>query len=265
MVRASAEMTFDRVERERETYEPASNDSGVLASRQENREVYSGLSGGAVGGVPGVSANTGAGVGGRLKPGAPGGDQYERSEVQSQYLVTRQREKTTQPPGQVKRVSLSVFIDEKAELGKVDDLRGAVSAAAGLDSTRGDSVVITRIPFTPPAAEEKGGQMYAIRDFYFRVGRDFAAIVLAALFLHFVGGALKRSRNSEPMVPVLTRAAVASASAAQPVAVGAAPAPRFEGQIDPDRAAAVLRTWLSSDEQGGDNGRTTEARPPSGA
>jgi flagellar M-ring protein FliF len=269
MVRASAEMSFDRVERERETYEPASSDTGVLASRQENRETYSGLSQAPAAGVPGVSANTGtaATVGSRLKPSTrpagklavPGADQYDHSEVQSQYLVSRQRETTTQPPGQIKKVSLSVFIDEKADLGKVDDLRGAVSAAAGLDSNRGDSIVITRIPFTPPAPEEKGGQMYAIRDFYFRVGRDFAAIVLAALFLHFVGGALRRSRGSDPMLPAPTPAPVATG----PTAAAPAPAPQFDAQIDPDRAAAVLRTWLSADEQAGDNGRTTEAGPPS--
>lgn len=253
VVRVSADLSFDQVERERETYEPAKDGNGVLESRKETRENYRGLAEARALGLPGVSSNTGASATPATVKGRPGSDEYEHSEVSAQYLVSRERERRVQPPGEVKQVSLSVFIDQEADLGEVGDLTSAVSAAAGLDPTRGDAVVITRIPFQPAAKEEKGSKAYAVRDFYFSVGRDFAAIILAALFLRFIAGLLRRE-------PGPIESGVAQGPTA---AYAASPPPRermaSEVQIDPDKAAAVLRTWLSSDESLGDNGGVTGA------
>ncbi|HUU54593.1 MAG TPA: flagellar basal-body MS-ring/collar protein FliF [Armatimonadota bacterium] len=262
VVRASAELIFESVEQERETYEPVEGGSGVLESRRDFRETYRGLGEGAAIGVPGVSSNTGASASKVAVKQGQGADEYEQSEVTAQYLVSRQRERRVQPPGQVKQLSLSVFIDEGVELGEGEDLSGAVSAAAGLDPTRGDAVVITRMPFQPPAPEEKGSKAYAIRDFYFRAGRDFAAIVIAALFLHFAFGLLRRQKGVGPASRPRTEAMVhGSQSAAAHGSQTAAAAPVPEVEIDPERAAAVLRTWLSSDEQPGGDGGLSEARP----
>jgi len=262
VVRASAELVFESVERERETYEPAEEGNGVLESRREFRETYRGTGEGAAIGVPGVSSNTGSSASKVAIAQKPGADEYEQSEVSAQYLVSRQRERRLQPPGQVKQISLSVFIDKEADLGEVEDLSEAVAAAAGLDPTRGDAVVITRMPFQPPAPEEKGSKAYAIRDFYFRVGRDFAAIAITALFLHFVLGLLRRQRGSLPAVRPQIEAAVnagqpAGARAGQPTGAAAVSAPP-EADIDPERATAVLRTWLSADEKPGGNGGVSE-------
>jgi len=262
VVRASAELVFESVERERETYEPAEEGNGVLESRREFRETYRGTTEGAAIGVPGVSSNTGSSASKVAIAHKPGADEYEQSEVSAQYLVSRQRERRLQPPGQVKQISLSVFIDKEADLGEVEDLSEAVAAAAGLDPTRGDAVVITRMPFQPPAPEEKGSKAYAIRDFYFRVGRDFAAIAITALFLHFVLGLLRRQRGSLPAVRPQIEAAVnagqpAGARAGQPTGAAAVSAPP-EADIDPERATAVLRTWLSADEKPGGNGGVSE-------
>jgi len=262
VVRASAELVFESVERERETYEPAEEGNGVLESRREFRETYRGTTEGAAIGVPGVSSNTGSSASKVAIAHKPGADEYEQSEVSAQYLVSRQRERRLQPPGQVKQISLSVFIDTEADLGEVEDLSEAVAAAAGLDPTRGDAVVITRMPFQPPAPEEKGSKAYAIRDFYFRVGRDFAAIAITALFLHFVLGLLRRQRGSLPAARPQIEAAVdarqpAGARAGQPTGAAAVSAPP-EADIDPERATAVLRTWLSADEKPGGNGGVSE-------
>ena len=262
VVRASAELVFESVERERETYEPAEEGNGVLESRREFRETYRGTTEGAAIGVPGVSSNTGSSASKVAIAHKPGADEYEQSEVSAQYLVSRQRERRLQPPGQVKQISLSVFIDTEADLGEVEDLSEAVAAAAGLDPTRGDAVVITRMPFQPPAPEEKGSKAYAIRDFYFRVGRDFAAIAITALFLHFVLGLLRRQRGSLPAARPRIEAVVdagqpAGARAGQPTGAAAVSAPP-EADIDPERATAVLRTWLSADEKPGGNGGVSE-------
>jgi len=73
------------------------------------------------------------------------------------------------------------------------------------------------------------------------------------LFLRFIAGLLRREPGP-----------IESGVAEGPTAAYAAPPPprermATEVQIDPDKAAAVLRTWLSSDESLGDNGGVTGA------
>jgi flagellar M-ring protein FliF len=254
VVRASADLTFDRVERESETYQPAADGAGVLTSRHESRETYRGLADAAAAGIPGVTSNTGAAAGPIPLPGPPGADHYEQTDVTSEYQVSHQRERTLQPPGQLKDLSLSVFIDEAAELAETDSISAAVAAAAGLDPERGDSVVITQIAFQPQSPTEEGSKVYAIRDFYFRVARDFAAIVLMVLFLRFFLGLLRRRQTEVQAMP----APPPQTTKVVPAIAAAAPA---ESSIDPDHAAAVLRTWLSTDDQPGGDGDARPAAP----
>jgi flagellar M-ring protein FliF len=245
MVRASAALDFERVETERETYQPSPGDpgNGVLQSRRETKEAYHGLAEPGAMGIPGVSSNSAAPpVVGRTQPRA---DQYEHSDLTAEYKVSRQVERSLRPPGQLKRLSIAVLVDEKAKIGKMDELKAAVAAAAGLEPSRGDAVVISQAPFEPPAAEEKGSKAFAIRDFYYTVGRDFAAIVLMALFLVFAGRMMRRR-------PTATAQAIPTAAATSPVG-NAAPLPEPAAAsvpFDPDRAAAVLRDWLSSEPGG---------------
>ena len=262
VVRASAVLSFDSVEKESETFQPAGDGSGVLESRRETSETYRGLPEPPAAGVPGVTANTGlaplptAAPSGRLTGAPAEADHYDHTEVTSQYRVSRQRERVIQPPGQLKQLSLSVFIDKEADLGEVDDLSAAVAAAAGLDPDRGDTVVITQVPFQPPPSEEKGSKAFAIRDFYYRVGRDFAAIVLMVLFLRFALGPLLGEllrRRAETQLPDSAHAQYSSAArpAAAPVSTAATRGSVPDIAMDPDRAAAVLKTWLSADHPSG--------------
>ncbi len=263
VVRVSALLNFDSIERESETYQPAADGSGVLQSRRETRETYRGPGEPPALGVPGITSNTvpASSTSPPTGQGLPGdADHYDHTDIASEYRVSRQRERVVQPPGQLKQLSLSVFIDEGADLGDVEDLTTAVSAAAGLDPQRGDTVVITRVPFQPAPAEQSGSRAFAIRDFYYRVGRDFAAIILMVLFLRFVLSLLRR-RGVAIGFPAAASAAVDQPAGPQPAYSSAptqAPAPLAGASIDPDRAATVLKSWLS------DEGSSQAARPSPG-
>ena len=248
MVRASASLDSERVESERETYQPAPDGNGVALSRHETKETYHGLGDPAAVGIPGVSSNSASTpVAGKIPPRA---DQYEHSETSAEYRVSRQVERTMRPPGQLKRLSVAVFVDEKAKTGKPDELKSAVAAAAGLDPKRGDTVVISQTPFEPPATDEKDGKVFAVRDFYFTVGRDFAAIVLAALFLKFVGGMIRKRTPAGSPEAVSGRGFGAEGprrDVSQEATASASPSEPVPASFDPDKAAAVLRGWLNSD------------------
>jgi hypothetical protein len=153
-----------------------------------------------------------------------------------------------------------VLVDEKAKIGKLDDLKAAVTAAAGLDPKRGDQVVVTQAPFEPPVKESGGSKLFAIRDFYQSVGKDVLAVILMVVFLRFVAGQMRRKGGSLPVVTPTPLAAPAAAvqMAGAPAAVAAQapmpapppPAPKSEIDFDPDRAAAVVRSWIASDAAG---------------
>jgi flagellar M-ring protein FliF len=219
----------------------------VVQSRHETKEIYHGLGDPGAVGIPGVSSNSASPpVVGKTPPRA---DQYEHSETTAEYRISRQVERTLRPPGQLKRLSVAVFVDEKAKTGKPDELKSAVAAAAGLDPQRGDTVVISLTPFEPPAGDEKGSKVFAVRDFYFTVGRDLAAIVLAALFLKFVSGMIRKRAPGQRGLgaPAGGAAEVTQERARQEAA---APTPSSQPALtsfDPDKAAAVLRGWLNSE------------------
>lgn len=239
VVRASATLDFDQVQRERETYDPGANGSGVMLTRRETRETYTGGGDLTPAGIPGVSSNIGSAQ--PLATRAAGTDHYERTELNAEYRLSREVERRIEPPGRLERLSLSVFVDEGAKLGDVKDLKAAVIAAAGLDPSRGDQVVVTRIPFTPEPGPEKAGAASAVRDFYSRVGQDFAAIALAAVFLFFVLRALRR-----PAPEVRAPAPPPSPQPAQSEGPPAEPDDLL-ANFDLERGAAVLRQWLAED------------------
>jgi len=241
VVRVSASLDFERVESERETYQPMADGNGVLQSKHETKETYHGLAEPGALGIPGVSSNSAAAT--VAAKTSPRSDQYDRSDVTAEYKVSRQVERSLRPPGQVKRLSIAVLVDEKAKTAKMDDLKAAVSAAAGLDSARGDTVVISQAPFEPAAEEEKGSKVSAIRDFYVSVGKDFAAVALMVLFLVFASRMIRKRAPTSAQSALPTPAAQLAARGAVTVSEPAMNAP-----FDPDRAAAVLRGWLSSEQ-----------------
>jgi len=252
MVRASAALSLDRVETERETFEPTADGSGVLQSRRETKESYRGLAEPGAIGIPGISSNSAAPP--TIARTTPRADQYEHTDLTADYRVSRQVERTLQPPGQLKRLSIAVFVDEEAKIGDTQEIKNAVAAAAGLDRQRGDEVVVSRVAFEAPTGGEKGSRALAARQFYGKVGRDFVAIVLAALFLWFVAGMLRRRG-----APALPSRAPAAIGAAAPEPTPHAEFLKPEAGFDADRAAAVLRGWVASDHAAGGEPSPTQA------
>jgi len=252
VVRASAKMDFDRIETETELYQPASESSGVLESRTETRETYRGLSEPGAIGVPGVSSNTGKAP--ALSAIERGADQYEQTQVSSQYRVSRTVERKVQPPGQLERISLSVFVDDQADVKDPQALQESVAVAAGLDPARGDRVIVTTASFQPQAPEEGGSKAFAIRDFYLRVGRDFAAIILTAIFLKFVAGALRRRTVAESL-PAASPVAASQQASATPTAAGPA------DELDTTKGGSVLRDWLGAETQTDEDSAVAASAP----
>jgi flagellar M-ring protein FliF len=143
------ECDFTGGEQSEETYDPTRS---VMVSAQKTEDV----SGAALASrVPGTASNL-------PRPGSSGTGMTRRTEniaYQSSRLVRR----TRLPQGTVKRISLSVLLDQEARWEgtgpqakhiieppspeKVKVIRDLVAAATGLDTQRGDQLIVESLPF----------------------------------------------------------------------------------------------------------------------
>jgi flagellar M-ring protein FliF len=159
--RVTAQMNFDANSTETKTFAP----QGTVLSEKTKRETYNGT--GAprnAGGVPGTTTN--------VVPTYQGTQnqtqgRYGNTEATRNYQVGEQTAKHVDAPGKVTRLSVAVLVNVPAATGApvnanapatyavpaaaIQKIRNAVSAAAGIDTTRGDQISVEAIPFAPDA------------------------------------------------------------------------------------------------------------------
>ncbi len=142
VVTTTAELNFDQVETRTKTY---TSDPAVAALAESiSREAYNG---------------TGTGNGGVLgadNPLAPNtADQYENSRIVRNNAVNEIIQTRRTAPGAVKRLNVAVLLDSTTA-GAVNpaQLQQLVSAAVGIDPTRGDSITVAAMPFDTSTAEQ---------------------------------------------------------------------------------------------------------------
>ncbi|MDB5071184.1 MAG: putative Flagellar M-ring protein FliF [Candidatus Eremiobacteraeota bacterium] len=159
--RVTAQMNFDANSTETKTFAP----QGTVLSEKTKRESYNGTGAPrAAGGVPGTSTN--------VVPTYQGTQnqtqgRYANTEATRNYQVGEQTAKHVDAPGKVTRLSVAVLVNVPAATGSpatanapatyavpaasIQKIRNAVSAAAGIDTTRGDQISVEAIPFAPDA------------------------------------------------------------------------------------------------------------------
>ncbi|MBU4532787.1 MAG: flagellar M-ring protein FliF [Firmicutes bacterium] len=114
-----------------------------VTSEYELREESQGTG---TGGVPGTDSN----IDGPPVYSGTGGEtsqSHSREERTTNYHVGTMVETTVQPPGQLKRLSTSVVVDGPVSAAVADQIQNVVSVALGLDSERGDQVLVSSMTF----------------------------------------------------------------------------------------------------------------------
>ena len=147
-VQVRATLNFDRLETETESFAPGTTQGdGLPRSTTAVQETYQTTGDASTGAVPGAIANV-PGADGSLAP-LPEGvtTNYNRTETTQNFEVDRTVTRTTQAPGSVERVSVSLLLDESVPPEQATSLQEAVAAAVGIDAERGDQIVVSRLPF----------------------------------------------------------------------------------------------------------------------
>jgi flagellar M-ring protein FliF len=231
-----ARLNFDQTSIETETVDP---DSAVPVDSSQTEETLTqppGVDGGATGGTAGVD--------------------YRRTDSQQSYAVSREATKTIQAPGDVEQLSVAVVMDNGQNTGIApadpNQIEALVSAALGLDPTRGDTIEITQLPFpkAEPEAEPNGP---GIMDLAPRAAGGLVVLLAgAAMFLMVLrsrGGRRRRGAapelawNEPEQLPAGEAERVADA---RPVSVAVPTVDVMElVQRQPEEIASLLRAWLA--------------------
>jgi flagellar M-ring protein FliF len=268
VVTTTAELDYDKTQTTSKTY--TSNPSVAALSESISREAYNG---------------NGTGTGGVLGPdniqvpdgatSSNGAGQYENSNTVRNNAVDETTKTVNSAPGGIKRLNVAVLLDSTTA-GNVNsaDMQALVSAAAGIDPTRGDTIAVSAMPFDTSAATAAKDALAAsaaaeqsVKQTSLIKTAAMALVVLLLIFLAWRASRRAKKRKAltpaelkhlEDMQSALEQQRLAQLNAAIPSpAIEAANADlealeerqrEIEQMVEdqPEEMAALLRGWLAA-------------------
>lgn len=271
LVSVRAVLNFDRIETQTETYQRgAADESGVPRSQVSVTESYTtngatvvGAVPGAVANVPGANADLPAAV---TAATGTDGTAYQRTETTNNFEVGKTVTTNVGSVGDVQRLSVSVLLDESVTAEQATALEASVGAAVGLDPTRGDTIVVSRVAFDRTALDAATAA-FAEADSanellnYARMALPVVILIIGFIFFRLLMRSVtKRSyRVAEgdgepPAVPVaFALAQVAATRALKAPDIDLGTRSELEIQVQrlatshPETVAEVVQSWLRED------------------
>jgi flagellar M-ring protein FliF len=197
VIRVTADIDFSASDMTDVTYNP---EGTATRSEQDTEHTSKGTALKAIG-TPGVT--TGVMPNSQMSGNLP---EYTSSDIITENEVSRKITTTNKPPGEIRKLSVSVAVDHKivndvpVPLTQQDlqDIESLVGGAVGLDKTRGDSLEVKNIPFDtslPKAMQEaeKNLRWANLQEMLIKAG----IAVLAAIFLLFLLRSIRKRRPAE--------------------------------------------------------------------
>jgi len=148
-VRVNAEIDFNQILTERESYTPVVGRQGLVRSEKQNN-YESATDQAAAGGAAGTASN----LQGYPPAGTAGTDKSTRkNERVINYEMNRTLEKINTATGNIRRLSVGVFIDGKYKPEQIADLNSVISRGLGITPERGDIIEVKAFPFNHESLE----------------------------------------------------------------------------------------------------------------
>ncbi|WP_025157972.1 flagellar basal-body MS-ring/collar protein FliF [Leifsonia aquatica] len=154
-VAVAADVSKESAQRTEESYTSPTNAPSLSETTQ--KETYTG-SGGTAAGVLGPDNIA-------VPNGTNGNGTFNSESATKDNAVDKVTEQRTIPAGAIKRQTVSVALNSDA-VGSVsqNEVRNLVNAAAGIDTTRGDSVSVVMVPFSKAGATEAAKALQEAKD-----------------------------------------------------------------------------------------------------
>ena len=262
---------LDLTERESvsEMYDTTAADgAGVVTNERTSTETYTGTQ---AADQTGVLGPDGAVVAPVTTPG--GENTYNKDDAERNYAINRTVESVTETPGTIQRLHVAVLVDEtKVTEEQVAAIEELVSTASGVDTERGDQIVVTRLAFDTAAADEAtkvaeaqvAAEAAAKQSSLIQTG-VIALIALIAIILAFLSTRKARKEVATPIdIEALRSAAVPGENGAGSAEDGAIidvveinpvhEASRYAldelsllAERKPEDVAQILQSWLADE------------------
>ncbi len=147
VVRVNASLNWDQLQQDTTTYSPTPS---AIASQSINNITSNGQGTVTPSGVPGTASNlvpTPTAAAGTTASGS----QYVQNQSQTTYDVTQTVQHLIKAPGSVQRLTVAVVLNGTYSPATLASVQSAVANAIGLDTTRGDQITVTAMPFSNAA------------------------------------------------------------------------------------------------------------------
>src|SRR3954454_20727362 len=250
-VQVSSDLNVDKSTLDKLTYAK----KGIPLKQTEETERLRGggsTSGGAAGSASNLPSYAGSASGGS-------NSNYQRKSTQTDFGVDKTVQRTKVAAGQINRLSVGLVVDKSVPPAQVAQIKNAVSAAAGVDTTRGDVLNVSQVAFAKPAATPAAAPAGDMMG-YAKYG---AAGLGLLVFLLFLLRQLKRRERESLAEPTWLRQIEAPTTLADleagrttrmPALATEMPGPSATrvsaesiAEKDPERVAQQIRTWMEEE------------------
>lgn len=188
-VQATVDLNTDQATRDELTYAK----EGVPLTTRTESETMTG--GGTTGGRSGTTGN----IPRYAQSSAAGGSSdYDRKTGATRFGVDKTVTRTKVAPGAINRLDVALMIDRSVPAADARAIRSAVSSAAGILQTRGDTLTVSQVAFPKPAKGDEPGLPGAAGPIKAYAGYALAGLALLC-FLIFAIRQLRR-RESETLM-----------------------------------------------------------------
>ncbi|HOD42217.1 MAG TPA: flagellar basal-body MS-ring/collar protein FliF [Candidatus Wallbacteria bacterium] len=246
VVTVHAELNFDKREVFDESLAPPikGEEGGVVISEELNEETFKGKGKKPVG-VPGTQSNI---------PTYPDSkneqDEYVSKAVKKNYDLSKKQEKIVYAVGDVKRLNVSVVVDDILTNEQRTKIENAIVSAAGIVKQRGDTVVVEKYPFNREdiKVQEKQAQQDKLQDMFFQLllviiptGGIFFVLWFVwknkeLIITHFKPIEIKKEASTEEVLPLEARERVQKVDLIKDFI-----------NKSPKDAATLLQIWLTAE------------------
>lgn len=189
-----------------------------------------------------------------------------KEETNTNYESGKTETKTISAPGEVKRLTASVFVDGNIEGNVQEALEKSVANAIGLNTERGDSVSVVGMTFDPITKEEAQKEFDAINDSLAKESRNkiilYSALGLLGLIIIIVAIVLlrrKKKKSEEEKTNLLDVVIDDRTEEVEEIPSinfeKINPKAHIENEIKkyatekPDQVADIVKSWLADNER----------------
>jgi flagellar M-ring protein FliF len=255
-VSVTADLNADKTTLDQVTYDK----KGVPLKSQTETEKLNGGSA-TTGGTAGTGSNIPTYAAGASGGGA--NSNYQRKTENTDYGVGKKVARTEVAPGAVNKMNVALLVDKSVPAADFQAVQQAVSSAAGIDTTRGDTMQAAQVPFAKVATPKAGPVPTTMLGPIKWVGVGFATL----LFLFFMSRSLRKREGEalttpawlteieEPMPLAQLEQQTQVLNAPQHPTITLPPrAPDTNLQAidqlmerEPERVAAQVKQWMAED------------------